>query len=60
MSFENAGGGQEPRAGMNLLTRIPVKRYLLLMTFPDEGIIHAARKIYPPCDPPTKVLLSSP
>ena len=25
MSFENAGGGREPRAGENLLTRIPVK-----------------------------------
>ena len=29
MSFENAGGGREPRAGKNLLTRIPVKRHLL-------------------------------
>ena len=39
---------------------IPAKCYLLLMAFPDKGIIHAAWRICPPSDTPTKVSLLFP
>ena len=33
MSFENAGGGREPRVGKNLLTRKAVNKDLRVLTY---------------------------
>ena len=46
MSFENTGGGQEPRAGDNLLTRIPVNPYIrqfVVGPFVDQRILNWER-----------------